>query len=203
MQQKNQESPKMIAKGMSDGKGSSIKLVDNNGNLLEFTDEDGNQLQMIPSVDYFELVQKFHETFGHPVGEKVQILDDKRGSLRVKLMQEELNEFTQAAVRGDLIEMIDALSDLQYVLTGTIIEMGLQDKFDQIFAEVHRSNMSKVCKDQNSVDRTLKYYEEKNPGIVVGYADLGEYKIVKNMETDKILKSVDWSKPDIKGVLDS
>lgn len=43
-----------------------------------------------------------------------------------------------------MIEVADALADIHYVLMGTVLEFGLQDKYPEIFREVHRSNMSKL-----------------------------------------------------------
>ena len=41
-------------------------------------------------------------------------------------------------------EVADALGDMLYILCGTIISHGLQDKMEYIFDEIQRSNMSKL-----------------------------------------------------------
>jgi predicted HAD superfamily Cof-like phosphohydrolase len=65
-------------------------------------------------------------------------------AVRVTLMQEELDEYRRAAEAGDLTGLADALSDLLYVVFGTYIAHGLQEAASELFAEVHRSNMSKL-----------------------------------------------------------
>ena len=70
-------------------------------------------------------VAKFHDTFSLPIEEKPIIPDSKRCELRVSLLQEELNELKEAIEDNDLVEVADALCDLQYVLSGAILEFGL------------------------------------------------------------------------------
>lgn len=89
-----------------------------------------------------ELVAECHKAFGLPIADKPTIA--ARGSLRLCLLQEELNELQHAIVNADLIGVLDALSDLQYVLDGTYLEYGFADIKTAAFAEVHRSNMSKL-----------------------------------------------------------
>ncbi len=64
--------------------------------------------------------------------------------LRHKLMAEENDEYLEAAKKGNLAEVADALGDMLYILCGTILEHGLQDKIEEVFAEIHRSNLSKL-----------------------------------------------------------
>ena len=63
---------------------------------------------------------------------------------RVTLLEEELEEYREAYRTEDLVEIADALTDLLYVVLGTIVSHGLQDHAEDLFAEVHRSNMSKL-----------------------------------------------------------
>ncbi len=81
-------------------------------------------------------VKKFHELFDLPVLETPQIPDEKRCSLRVSLLQEELDELKEAIENQDIIGIADALSDLQYVLSGAVLEFGLGGKFKKLFDEV-------------------------------------------------------------------
>jgi predicted HAD superfamily Cof-like phosphohydrolase len=59
-------------------------------------------------------------------------------------MKEENEEYLEAAKEGDLIEVGDALGDMLYILCGTIIAHGFQNKMEAIFDEIQRSNMSKL-----------------------------------------------------------
>lgn len=73
--------------------------------------------------------------------------------LRYNLMKEENEEYLEAARNNDLTEVADALGDMLYILCGTIIEHGLQNKIEQVFDEIQRSNMSKLGSDGKPVYR--------------------------------------------------
>ena len=90
-------------------------------------------------------VQEFHETFGvHIENEPTARISEKLSDMRADLMEEELREYRVACHRGDIVEIADALTDMLYVVFGTVITHGLQDIAIEIFDEVHRSNMSKL-----------------------------------------------------------
>ena len=73
--------------------------------------------------------------------------------LRHRLMAEENDEYLEACEAQDLEAIADALGDQLYVLCGTMITHGLQDKITAIFDEIHRSNMSKLDEHGNPVHR--------------------------------------------------
>ena len=99
-------------------------------------------------------VQRFHETFGLWVAhEPTAELPPGLLELRLKLLEEELDEYREAALAGNLVGIADALIDLAYVLFGTMVSHGLQDVADELFAEVHRSNMSKLDADGHPIVR--------------------------------------------------
>ena len=121
-------------------------------------------------------VKKFHESFkigynNSPVAD----LGKEKHKLRFDLMVEENNEYLEAADNGDLIEVADALGDMLYILCGTIIEHGLQDKIDDVFNEIQRSNMSKLDEDGQPIFR----------------------------EDGKVLKGPNYFKPNISKILNS
>ncbi len=68
-------------------------------------------------------------------------------------MREENEEYLEAAQNGDIVEIADALGDMLYILCGTILKHGLQDKIADVFQEIQRSNMSKLDKDGNPIYR--------------------------------------------------
>ncbi|MEQ9168446.1 MAG: nucleoside triphosphate pyrophosphohydrolase family protein, partial [Fulvivirga sp.] len=88
--------------------------------------------------DSLNQVADFHKTFKHPILESPGIPDEKRCALRVELIAEELKELEEAIKDKDLVEVADALCDIQYVLSGAILEFGLGDKFKALFDEVQR-----------------------------------------------------------------
>ena len=90
-------------------------------------------------------VRTFHDAFGianaqAPVGN----IGDRDALLRYKLVREENEEYLDAALRGDLVEVADALGDILYILCGTLLKHGLEHKIDEVFREIQRSNMSKL-----------------------------------------------------------
>ncbi len=119
-------------------------------------------------------VEKFHDSFGiennySPTTE----LSVNEIELRHRLMQEENDEYLEAAKKGDLVEVADALGDQLYILCGTILKHGLQNKIEEIFSEIQRSNMSKLDDNGRPIYR----------------------------EDGKIMKSTNYFKPNIERVL--
>jgi predicted HAD superfamily Cof-like phosphohydrolase len=95
-----------------------------------------------------KLVESFHSCFNIGIGKDYKKkLSEKKITLRYNLMKEENEEYLDAAISGDYIEVADALGDQLYVLLGTIIEHGMQDVIEDVFTEIHKSNMSKLGKD--------------------------------------------------------
>jgi len=93
-------------------------------------------------------VKEFHTAFGLGIEEKpVADLGKAKNLLRFNLMQEENEEYLEAANKNDLSEVADALGDMLYILCGTIIEHGMQHKIEEIFDEIQSSNMSKLGPD--------------------------------------------------------
>jgi predicted HAD superfamily Cof-like phosphohydrolase len=90
-------------------------------------------------------VLEFHQAFGlGSAGSPTADLPPDLIELRARLLQEELDEYRQAAASRDLEAVADALSDLLYVLLGTYLTHGLQEVAGELFAAVHKSNMSKL-----------------------------------------------------------
>ncbi len=100
-----------------------------------------------------EQVQEFHETYGLPVENEIDLSCAQTKALRINLLQEELDELKEALSENDPIETLDALIDLQYVLDGAFLSFGLQDVKMEAFNEVHRSNMSKLGADGKPIRR--------------------------------------------------
>lgn len=127
-------------------------------------------------MNTLEAVKKFHETYGLPVKETPDISDERTNDLRINLLQEELDELSEALKAGDMVEVLDALTDLQYVLDGAYLSFGLHQLKEPAFNEVQRSNMSKLGEDGKPIVR----------------------------ESDgKIMKGPDYSAPDIAQFLES
>lgn len=119
-------------------------------------------------------VKEFHSAFGLGIQEKpVADLGKAKNKLRFDLMQEENEEYLQAANNNDLTEIADALGDMLYILCGTIIEHGMQYKIEEVFDEIQSSNMSKLGADGKPTYR----------------------------EDGKVLKGPNYFKPDLASIL--
>ena len=149
---------------------------------------------------YLKAVSEFHETFGAPILETPQIPPSDRCELRVSLLQEELNELKEAIEKGDVVEIADALADLQYVLSGAVLEFGMGTKFDELFDEVQRSNMSKACDSQQDALATLSHYKQKDGTEGVYKEENGKW-LVYRKEDNKVLKSVNYSPANLKDIV--
>ncbi len=150
-------------------------------------------------IDPLNQVAEFHRTFGAPILDSPQIPSRERCNLRVLLLQEELNELKQAIEDNDITEVADALCDLQYVLSGAVLEFGLGEKFGQLFDEVQRSNMTKSCCSETEAQETVAYYAEK--GEESYYEKSGDKFNVHRTSDNKVLKNKNYSAADLKSIL--
>jgi predicted HAD superfamily Cof-like phosphohydrolase len=120
-------------------------------------------------------VELFHNSFGLGVSKTMRAdLGKEKNLLRFNLMDEENKEYYEAANNNDLVEVVDALGDMLYILCGTILEHGMQHKIEEVFEEIQRSNMSKLGADGKPIYR----------------------------EDGKVLKGPNYFKPNIESILD-
>ena len=153
-------------------------------------------------IDVLNQVAEFHQTFDAPILDKPEIPSEQRCELRVNLLQEELNELKQAIEDNDIVEIADALCDLQYVLSGAVLEFGLGEKFEELFNEVQRSNMSKACGSTQEALETLSHYKQKD-GTEGNYKQINEKWVVYRNADNKVLKSVNYSPADLKSIIEN
>jgi len=152
-------------------------------------------------LDSLNQVAEFHRTFKHPVVESPAIPTPERCKLRVSLIAEELKELQEAIKDKDLVEIADALCDIQYVLSGAVLEFGLGEKFPELFDEVQRSNMSKACSTKEEAEATRQHYHEKD-GTESYYKEADGLFLVYRKSDDKTLKSINYSPADLKSILE-
>lgn len=120
-----------------------------------------------------EQVKEFHCSFGSVIPKEITIDNQGVNELRISLLREELDELITALNDKDQVEVLDALTDLQYVLDGAYLDFGLSSYKDAAFNEVHNSNMSKLGEDGKPVKR----------------------------EDGKIMKGPNYKEPDLKRIL--
>ncbi len=166
---------------------------------------------------YLEQVKEFMVTAGQPVVKTPNVMPEDRNKLRIALLFEELREYAEASgldyyfkslakhsldtkdivdSKVDLVEQLDALCDMQYVLSGAIHENGMGEVFDDAFNEVHRSNMSKFCVDNTEAFNTMNMYSEQ--GIPTYYDTAKNPIVVYRKEDSKVLKSINYSPANLK-----
>ena len=109
-----------------------------------------------------ELVKEFHQKFKALISESPTLIPKDRSSFRFQLMKDEIEEYLSGVENEDLENIAKELADVLYTVYGTILEHGLQDKIEEIFEEVHSSNMSKdysgykMVKGENYFDADIK-----------------------------------------------
>lgn len=164
-----------------------------------------------------DLVNTFNETFKVEKETEEDLRNSKSKILRVSLIMEELLELSFALGipmseihtifmnllqkqynkspyinKGVvLVETLDALLDLLVVVYGAFYVFNLEDKVEEGMLEVHNSNMSKICKSKKELKETIDYYKKKDISIIAEELPNDCY-IVRNRETKKILKSINY-----------
>lgn len=128
-----------------------------------------------------EMLREFHEAYGLVVrepGDPVDFTHEATDAelhalmyLRGELNDEEIQELFEAWEDENLVEYVDAVCDLVYVLVGSLVSFGVD--FDRCFAEVHRSNMSKLDRHGKPIVR----------------------------EDGKILKGANYTPPDLRSII--
>jgi predicted HAD superfamily Cof-like phosphohydrolase len=125
-------------------------------------------------LEQIKQVKEFHEAFNVVNNNWPTKLEKEEYELRHKLMAEENDEYLQACEENNILGIADALTDKFYILCGTILRHGMQHIIEDLFEEVHRSNMSKLGEDGKPIYR----------------------------EDGKILKGKSYFKPDLSKFID-
>lgn len=122
-------------------------------------------------MSFYTDVRDFHQAFGQRIGDKPELPSAEERCLRIRLLEEEFEEYMAGEGNDDIVEITDALADIIYIACGTAVSYGIP--LDDVFAEVHRSNMAKLV----------------------------DGKVIRR-EDGKIQKPEGWTAPDIKSVLE-
>ena len=152
-------------------------------------------------IDSLNQTADFHRLFNHPILNKPTIPNKKRCDLRVELISEELKELVEAIRDNDIVEIADALCDIQYVLSGAVHEFGMSEKFVRMFNEVQRSNMSKACVSVDEAEKTIEWYKEEK-GIDSFYEEKNGKYLIYRKSDGKTLKSINYSPANLKEILE-
>jgi predicted HAD superfamily Cof-like phosphohydrolase len=151
------------------------------------------------SKSNYEKVKDFNEVFRIDIPQAPQpdlyTQNKSLVSLKLNLIKEEVNELETAIANNDLIETVDALADILYVVYGAGIAFGID--MDKAFDIVHQSNMTKACETEEIAQETVRQYQEqfkqgKSPYDSPTYCPMKDRFIVFNQSTGKILKSKNY-----------
>lgn len=100
-----------------------------------------------------KMVREFHKKFGFTINNNPTLVENELGLVRHRHTMEETTEYLLGILKGDIVAIADALGDLLYFIYGTAVAYGID--MEPIFAEIHRSNMSKDRPDP------MKYVDAK------------------------------------------
>lgn len=176
----------------------------------------------IVNNSYINKVEEFMITFNQEINSKPITVVDELTFLRLKLILEELCELAQSCNKNvygkftqhlqdkyleffntfneersdNLKEKLDALLDLQYVLSGAVSTFGFGNVFDEAFEDVHQSNMSKVCRHYKEAELTQNFYSKQGINTNIIEDIEGKFLILRD-EDKKVLKSINYKKVEL------
>ena len=152
-------------------------------------------------VPFVSEVETFNATMGKPNNYSPVIPEEKEWMFVYNFILEELEEYKHACETGNIVEVLDALCDIAYVSIGNGVMLhGLKDQILPAYAEVQASNMSKACKTEEEAIQTVEL-RSKEQGEPCHYEQLGEYWIVYRTRDRKVMKNVNYFRPNLKQFL--
>ena len=152
----------------------------------------------VNEVPFVSEEETFNKTFGKPNNYEPIIPEKKEWQFVYDFILEELEEYREACERGDIVEVLDALCDITYVSLGNGAMLhGLKGKIWNAYQEVQASNMSKACKTEEEAIETAKS-EAARVGEDTHYEQVGEYWVVYRSRDRKVLKSINYFRPNLK-----
>ena len=192
-----------------------VALLNSLGLLNSLRDRD--QLSMVPESEWASItakkiadqfkgdyvpfvseVEEFNTTMGKPNNYEPVIPEEKEWMFVYDFILEELEEYKHACETGDIVEVLDALCDIAYVSIGNGAMLhGLKDKLWDAYQEVQASNMSKACVSEEEAQQTVerRSQEQNEP---CHYEKVGEYFIVYRTRDKKVMKNINYFRPDLK-----
>lgn len=192
-----------------------VILLNSLGTLNSLRDRD--QLSMTPESDWAQHVAKkiaeqfkgnyvpfvsevetFNATMGKPNNYEPVIPEENEWMFVYNFILEELEEYKHACETGDIVEILDALCDIAYVSIGNGAMLhGLKDKLWDAYQEVQASNMSKACNNEEEAQQTVerRSAEQNEP---CHYEKVGDYYIVYRSRDRKVMKNINYFRPDLK-----
>jgi predicted HAD superfamily Cof-like phosphohydrolase len=147
-------------------------------------------------ITNYQKVKEFHQTFQMAIDSLSFLEDEKLLNLRIALINEELDELKTAIKEKNKTEVVDALTDILYVVYGAGVSFGID--LDKSFDLVHKSNMSKVCDTEEIAKETVEWYKQNETRYdSPAYKKSGNKFMVYNESTGKTLKSIHYKPVDL------
>jgi len=148
-------------------------------------------------VPFISEVEEFNAVMGKPNNYNPVIPDEKEWMFVYNFILEELEEYKHACETGDIVEVLDALCDITYVSLGNGAMLhGLKDKVWPAYQEVQASNLSKACTSEEEAQTTVEV-RSKEQGEPCHYEKVGSYYIVYRTRDRKVMKNINYFRPDL------
>ena len=148
-------------------------------------------------VPFVSEVEEFNAIMGKPNNYTPVIPDEKEWMFVYNFILEELEEYKHACETGDIVEVLDALCDITYVSLGNGAMLhGLKNKVWPAYQEVQASNLSKACISEEEAQETVRVRsaEQEEP---CHYEQVGKYFIVYRTRDRKVMKNINYFRPDL------
>jgi hypothetical protein len=148
-------------------------------------------------VPFVSEVEEFNAVMGKPNNYNPVIPDEKEWMFVYNFVLEELEEYKHACETGNIVEILDALCDITYVSLGNGAMLhGLKDKVWPAYQEVQASNLSKACTSEEDAQATVEA-RSKEQGEPCHYEKVGSYYIVYRTRDKKVMKNINYFRPDL------
>jgi len=135
---------------------------------------------------------------GHCLGIKLDNQDIQNiPNIMIYNFEEEIKNFELCYQNEIFLGMAISLNKLLNMVHSLAKQNGFH-KFDEMFREVHRSNMSKVCTNMEDVNMSIAFYKKENRYKNPSYKIKNDYYVIYDAETSKILKNHKWETPNLK-----
>jgi predicted HAD superfamily Cof-like phosphohydrolase len=122
----------------------------------------------------------------------------------VTLMGTNIKNLESAIENKDFEQTIDSLNNIRYVTLCFYVAIGIDA--DEAFDIVHRSNMSKLCRSEDEAKDTVEWYKKNETRYdtpASRLSDCGNYWVVFNESTKKILKNINYTPANFDSILNS
>ena len=192
-----------------------IELINSLGKLRSFSDRD--EVGRNPEMDWAEVtskrienlfnsqyvpfvseVEEFNSLMNKPNNYVPTIPDKSEWDFVYNFVLEELEEYKQACEKQDIVEVLDALCDIAYVSLGNGVMLhGLKNQIWPAYMEVQASNLSKACNTQEEAQKTVEVRSTEQ-GEPCHYEQVAGKYIVYRSRDRKVMKSINYFKPDLK-----